>query len=215
VSLPPILPRPGWRFPAAAAGVLLALLAAWPAVHGPWARGFHAAARALAARCGAAARVRVGPAPRPGTFGGDTVVRLLDPAGVEEASFVVPSFRTTYAPFAVVAALALADRLVRRRRGPRGVVALAGVAAWLALGWILVVQRTALRIGSSLFHPGPALAAAVEVAYRVVVNPPGFEYAVPAMIWLACGAAWPGEAGPPGVRRRGAGAAPAPRARRP
>jgi hypothetical protein len=70
-------------------------------------------------------------------------------------------------------------------------VGLAGIAAFVIGAGLVIVLRSAMRAPSvELYTPGPTLSLLVELTYRIVVNPPAFEYVVPALIWLASFATW-------------------------
>jgi hypothetical protein len=179
---------------ARAAMALLLLAVAWWVVQRPWGAGFRAAGRALVAMVGVADRVTMEPVitERGAWRTEDTTVRVIDRDSASGVTFEISSLRLSYVPIAVVLALSLAASGLRGwGPGRRALLAsAAGACAYAVLSLSVTVARAAIRAPSlDLQVPGPA-ALAIELVYRVLVNPPGFEYVVPAFIWFACTAIW-------------------------
>lgn len=90
--------------------------------------------------------------------------------------------RTPYLPMAAFAALALAYPASK----------LSGRLRVLFIGWSVLVLLPLLRLLTLFGEPGPmqlvampsALHAALTIAARALLLPPGMAYAVPALLWL-------------------------------
>jgi hypothetical protein len=110
---------------------------------------------------------------------------LLGPGRMEGRGFELSSLRYAYVPLGVYASLAFAahrpDEPVRTRAL---VVGLAGVVAFVLVSFAVTVGRMAMREAMPPGQAPGALGTAVELAYRVLVNAPAFEYVVPGFIWL-------------------------------
>lgn len=183
-SRPALLPDRLLRFGARAAGAAVALVGLWLLLHPPWAAGFRAAGNAFFHLAGQGGRMALAPL-HTGAGGQALADTRLEIAGGDGGGIAVPldAWRFGYVPFAVVACLWFATRGGARRVRPRATVAaFAGAALYAALALLLVAARSA---SAAMAAPGRGpLATAVELGYRILVNPPAFEYAVPAFLWL-------------------------------
>jgi hypothetical protein len=180
------------------AGALFLLALGWWVLHAQWGAGFRALGSSLLEVTGAGRSVQLTPAPpvRGSLRTADTVVQILDGSARGGVKFEVSSLRYSYIPLAVFLALWLATSGSGRwSLGRRGLFAgLVAIAAYVVFALAVTVARIALREPSlGLSAPAP-VSIALELAYRVLVNPPGFEYVVPAFLWLLCAARWGGEA---------------------
>jgi hypothetical protein len=122
----------------------------------------------------------------------DTTVRVIARGSAAGVTFEISSLRLSYVPLAVVLALSLAASGLRGSGPGRRahLASAAGACAYAILSFSVTVARAAIRAPSlDLQVPGP-VALVIELVYRVLVNPPGFEYVVPAFIWFACTAFW-------------------------
>jgi hypothetical protein len=165
------------RFAGRLAVAFLLLLALWWVVRGAWGAGFRALGNALAWITGASQRVEFRVfTPAPGTLSiADTTVWLLGPDRATGMTFEIPSLRYSYVPMGVYASLAFAAHRRPGGMGSRGFFSgLLVVAAYLVFSVTVTVARM----------NGSAPSLPVELAYRVLVNPPAFEYVVPAFVWL-------------------------------
>jgi hypothetical protein len=166
----------------------LVLAGVWLLGRDAWAAGFRAACNAFAWAVGAGRLVEFHPAlAEAGARSvADTSVLLLGPGGAPGSAFEIPSLRYSYVPLGVYASLVFATH----RRDPevrRGalVAGLLAVAAFVVLAVALTVSRMSILQHVPTARDAGALGLAVEFAYRILVNPPAFEYVVPAFIWLA------------------------------
>jgi hypothetical protein len=121
----------------------------------------------------------------------DTAVLLRDPSGVARARLTMSALRASYAPLAVFAALTIASAAGWSKKRRAILVGGTAVLLFVVLSRVVAILRhLPLAPGLGLYQPGKVETTAVELAYRVLVNPPGFEYLVPAFIWLVSFSTW-------------------------
>jgi hypothetical protein len=164
------------------------LLALWWVARDAWAAGFRAVGNALAWTLGAGQRVQFRPfSPPPGAVSvADTAVWMFGLGRAEGSRFEISSLRYGYIPLAAYASLVFAAHRPVRSVGRRAVAAgFAGVLALVLLSVAVTVVRMSIRGAELAGRPPGGWATAVELAYRVLVNAPAFEYVVPGFIWLA------------------------------
>jgi hypothetical protein len=176
------------------------MTALWLVVREPWAEGFRSAGNLLAAVCGAGSRISLAPDPQGAEHAGlktaistaDTVVRIRNSESSGAIAVTIGSFRLSYVPLSVFLSLTLASGAVRKRMRARAMAAgLAGVVVFVVASGMILVLRTGSRVpGLDLWKPEPTLGLLIELSYRVFVNPPAWEYVVPAVIWLASYSIW-------------------------
>jgi len=164
----------------------LVATAAWWPLRAPWGEAFRTLAGALLAAAGWG-RVTLHAAPAGSRWADDTLVSIAGQA--EGVSFPIGSLRFSYIPLAVFLCLAFAAGQWRSPRKGFLVAGLAGVAAYGVASLAVTIARTTLLEPGLGFRPPAVVATLVELTYRTLVNPPAFEYVVPAFIWLASSAA--------------------------
>jgi len=173
-----------------AAAAIVAFASAWPLVRGPWAAGFREAGNTLAAVVARRGTVTLVPATAggPGAVVPDTdTYALLEDDRWRGAVFRGPvsSRRASYAPLTTALALALARRRPRAWRA--ALVGAGAIGAYVLAGLWLTVAKLAAGDPRAAFFPAGSLGGVlVQVAYSVLIGPPGFELLVPAALWIAC-----------------------------
>jgi hypothetical protein len=189
----PLLPDRLRPFAVRAAIAALLSVAAASLLRAPWGAVFRLAAILAAERVGAASRIAFEPVPSASLFAPDTGALLFAPGGAGHVRIELSSIRFGFVPIAVYAGLAWAARSTRRSAGPLAAGAMA-VVVWVPLSVGLSLAHVALHEPWLGVVAPPSVAGALELAYRVLVNPPAFEYALPAFVWLAAAALSTGRA---------------------
>jgi hypothetical protein len=189
------------RFAARAALASVVAAATAAALRTAWGTAFRAVGNLAAAGVGTGGRVQLVPLAPARFLSADTAALLFAPGKEGGVRFELSSVRFGLVPIAVFVSLSWAARWRRERLGPF-LWGLAAAAAWGLVSVAISVARVSLRTPSLDFPAPAALVTAVELAYRTLVNPPAFEYVVPAFLWLVLAVRSGGEVDREGGARR-------------
>ena len=178
----PLLPDGVLRIAARAGVTFVVLACAWFAVREQWAVAFRAAGNLVLLAAGAAGTFEfLSPPLSVGRTTPDVMVRVLDGDLAHPTVLLLSSFRFGYVPYAVCFSLGLSQGGSRRAMVRRASLAVLAATLYVILSLWLGLSRSVFKDGVT---SPPLRTIAIELAYRVFVNPPGAEYAVPGFLCL-------------------------------
>ena len=178
--LPEGLPRFGVRLGLAA----LASVGVWWLLREPFGAAFRTLGNLVVVGLGGSGTATFVPEDGTKLFGPDAQILFMGSGEVLRA-VDLRSFRVAYVPLAVVCSLALAARQWKLNHWRRLLLVLAAVIAYTGLTIGIVVLYFGLARPPVAFGSFAALDAVVGLAYAIVALP-GFQYAIPTVIWYAC-----------------------------
>jgi hypothetical protein len=117
-------------------------------------------------------------------FEPDAQIVYVD-SGKALLTLAMASFRFAYTPLAVVYGLAFAARQWKLSNWRRLLLGLAVVLAYSALSIGIVVLHFGLAVAPVAFQSLATFENLADVGHTIL-GFPGFQYAIPAVIWYAC-----------------------------
>lgn len=190
------LPRFGVRLGLAA----LASVGAWWLLSEPFGAAFRMLGNLVVVGLGGSGKATFVPVGGTKLFEPDAHILFMRSGKVIRAVDMV-SLRVGYIPLAVACGLAFAARQWKPIHWRRLLLALAAVIGYTGLTIGIVVLHFGLARPPVAFGSFAALEAVAGLAFAIVALP-GFQYAIPAVIWYACTASLSVQASNEHVRRK-------------